>query len=82
MHWEGEQMISDGLDKQAAEDVRQKGLLTRLNKVLMPEGFVLFYTYDPEKVGQPEGLRELSIERYMPQQGECQLALPGVSVHE
>lgn len=82
MHWKGEKIISDGLDKQAAQEAREKGLLSRLNRVLMPEGFILLYTYDPEKVGDPEGLRELSLERYIPQEGQRQLALPGVSVHD
>jgi len=82
MHWNGEQMISDGLDKEAAQEVREKGLLTRLNRVLMPEGYILFYAYDAERVGDPQGLQALSLERYVAQPGTRQLALPGVGVHE
>ena len=77
MHWDGDQLISDGLDKAAAQEVREKGLLTRLNRVLTPEGYVLFYTYDPERVGEPEGLAGLSIERYRPKEGEKSLAVIG-----
>jgi len=77
MHWDGDKIISDGLDKKAAQEVREKGLLTRLNRVLTPEGYVLFYTYDPERVGEPDALVGLSIERYKPKEGEKSLAVMG-----
>ena len=77
MRWDGDKIISEGLDKAAAQEVREKGLLTRLNRVLTPEGYVLFYTYDPERVGEPEALLGVSIERYKPKEGEKSLAVIG-----
>lgn len=38
MRWDGDKIISEGLDKVAAQEVLEKGLLTRLNRVLTPEG--------------------------------------------
>lgn len=75
MHWNGEQMMSDGLDKGAAQEVREKGLLTRINRVLMPERYILFYTYEDKSVGEPEALLGLSIERYRPKEGEKSLVV-------
>ena len=77
MRWDGDKIISEGLDKAAAQEVREKGLLTRLNRVLTPEGYVLFYAYDPKRVGDPEALVGLSIERYRPKEGEKSLAVIG-----
>ena len=77
MRWEGDTIISEGLDKQAAQEVREKGLLSRLNRVLTPEGYVLFYTYDPKRVGDADALLGLSIERYRPKEGEKSLAVTG-----
>ena len=77
MRWEGDTVISEGLDKQAAQEVREKGLLSRVNRVLTPEGYVLFYIYDPKRVGDPDALVGLSIERYRPKEGEKSLAVTG-----
>ena len=77
MLWEGDKIISEGLDKKAAQEVREKGLLSRMNRVLMPEGYVLFYTYDPKHVGEPDALLGLSLERYKPKEGEKTLAVAG-----
>ena len=67
-HWKGDQLVSDGLNKEAAEEIRKKGLLARLNRVLVPEGYVFLYTYDPDKVGQPEALAGVSLERFVPKE--------------
>ena len=78
MRWEGDTIISEGMDKAAAQEIREKGLLSRLNRVLIPEGYILFYTYDPKKIGDAEALIGLSIERYVPKdEGEKQLAVIG-----
>jgi len=66
MHWDGDRIISDGMDVAAAEEVRQKKLLSRVNRVLMPEGYILLYTYDPERVGQPNALQGVTLERFVP----------------
>ena len=78
MRWEGDTIISEGLDKEAAEEARKKGLLSRVNRVLMPEGYILFYAYDPKRLGDPEGLLALSLERYKAKDaGEKKLAVAG-----
>jgi hypothetical protein len=78
MRWDGDKIISEGLDKQAAQEVREKGLVSRVNRVLMPEGYVLFFTYDPKRLGEADGLLALSLERYVPKdKGEKKLAVTG-----
>jgi hypothetical protein len=76
MHWEGDTIISDGMDKAAAEEIRQKKVLSRVNRVLMAEGYILLYTYDPEKVGRADALRGVTLERFVPKDETQQL--PGV----
>lgn len=75
-HWQGDQLVSDGLDQQAAQEIREKGLLTRVNRVLIPQGYIVLYTYDPKAVGQPDALRGVTLERFAPKD-EAQKGVAG-----
>lgn len=52
-----------GQDREVGREVRQRGLLARVNEVLRPEGYVLAFLYgqadDPDQVGP----FEVKIER-------------------
>jgi hypothetical protein len=70
MRWEGDGIISEGLDREAAQEVLEKKLLSRLNKVLMAEGYILLYAYDPGRMKDPAGLVAITVERYVPKDSE------------